>query len=150
MSWEWTIFCLPSTCTRMVWKARFDVAFFVFVAPLHAGPQSCGANYFSHSGSTREEFHASVWGKLIVSESSLDANEEAGVFRFFWKSRISHALAKRMGNSCLPIYSNWVHFVADWIILAHFGRDYGARFSNTEENKFSRNGFLTNYEHDTI
>lgn len=38
---------------------------------------------FSDSGSTSEEFRASVWGKLIASESFLHANEVAGVFRFF-------------------------------------------------------------------
>ena len=38
---------------------------------------------FSDSGSTSKEFRASVWGKLIASESFLHANEMAGVFRFF-------------------------------------------------------------------
>lgn len=60
---------------------RFSVAL-LHCSPLTAS-QSSGVKYFSDSGSTSEAFRASVWGKLIASESFLDANEVAGVFRFF-------------------------------------------------------------------
>lgn len=55
-------------------------------------------------------------GKLIASERFFMLMRWQVFLSFSWKERVSQVLSKRIGNSSLPIYSNWFYFVAEWKI----------------------------------